>query len=209
MIFYPRTAGTSFRSIQRQPFRESILADRIVPALARRFPRIRDRRTSVAGGLFALTILLLGIPAILFQEWLKGAVPALRAIPMAGALPVTAVAALTLLLPISQGLVEFPWFYGFILPGLEAALASSGKASRFAAGVVALPVVLAVFLLQIALLPPVCDPPFMLWQALAMLPLLTLIGACIRLAPRWMPWINILHAMMALNLVFQYWGTVR
>jgi hypothetical protein len=209
MILWTRTAGTSFGSIQRQPFRETILVDRILSILARRIPQIQSLRPAVAGGLLVLTLLLLGVPAILFQEGLKGMVPVLSAYPMAGELPVPAVAALTLLLPFSQGFVEFPWFYGFILPGLETALASSGGRSRWTAGIWSLLITLACFLLQISLLPPVFDPSYMLWQALALLPLLTLIGVCLRLSPRWMPWINILHGLMALNLVSQYWGMAR
>ncbi|MFN2297238.1 MAG: hypothetical protein ACK2UB_00210, partial [Anaerolineales bacterium] len=209
MILWTRMAGTSFGSIQHQPFRETILVDRILSILSRRIPQIQGLRPAVDGGLFVLTLLLLGVPAILFQEGLKGMVPVLSAYPMAGELPVPAVAALTLLLPVSQGLVEFPWFYGFILPGLESALSSSDGRPRRAAGFWALLIMLAVFLLQISLLPPVFDPSFMLWQALALLPLLTLIGVCLRLSPRWMPWINILHALMALNLVFQYWEMAR
>jgi hypothetical protein len=208
MIHWTRIKGTSFWSIQRQPFREAILTDRIMPFLVRAFPQIRFRRPAVEGGLFGLALLLLGVPAILFQEWLKVSVPVLEATPMAGELPVAAVAVLTLLLPISQGFVEFPWFYGFIFPGLEAALASPGKKSRRSAGAQALLITLAVFLLQISMLPPVFDPSYMLFQALALLPLLALIGVLLRLSPRWMPWINILHGLMALNLVAQYWRMI-
>lgn len=209
MIHRSRTAGMSFWSIERQPFQETILVDRIMPILTRRFPQIQDLRPAVEGGLFVLTLLLFGIPAILFQEGLKGMVPVLSAYPMAGGLPVPAATALTLLLPVSQGFIEFPWFYGFILPGLESALASTDGRSRQAAVYQALLITLAVFLLQISLLPPVFDPSFMIWRALALLPLLTLIGVCLRLSPRWMPWINILHALMALNLVSQYRGMAR
>jgi hypothetical protein len=208
MILGTRINGLSFWPIQRKPFREAILPDRIMAFLERRFPQIRISRLAVEGGLFLMTLLILGVPAILFQEWLKGMAPVLRATPMVGELPAAAVGVLTLLLPLSQGFVEFPWFYGFILPGMEAALASSGGRSRRSAGIQALLITLAVFLLQVSLLPPVFDPSYMLWQALAMLPLLALIGVSLRLSPRWMPWINILHALMALNLVTQYWRLV-
>jgi hypothetical protein len=208
MVHRTRKKEGSFWAIQRQPFREAILPNRILAFLVRRFPQIRIPRLAVEEGLFLLMLLLLGVPAILFQEWLKGMVPVLQATPMAGELPAAAVAVLTLLLPVSQGFVEFPWFYGFILPEMEATLASSGGRSRWSAGIQALLITLAVFLLQISLLPPVFDPSFMLWQALAMFPLLALIGVSLRLSPRWMPWINILHALMALNLVAQYWGMV-
>jgi hypothetical protein len=208
MIHQTRINGLSFWSIQRNPFREAVLSDRIMPFLVRRFPQTRISRHAVEGGLFLPALLLLGVPAILFQEWLKGMVPVLQANPMAGELPATAVAVLTLLLPVSQGFVEFPWFYGFIRPGMEAALASSGGRTRRSAGIQALLITLAVFLLQISLLPPVLDPSYMFWQAIGLLPLLALIGVFLRLSPRWMPWINILHGLMALNLISQYWRMV-
>jgi hypothetical protein len=208
MIRWTRTHGSSFRSLQLRPFGDAILSERILLFLARSFPRIRIGRAAVEGGLFLAVLVLLGLPAILFQEWINAAVPALRAAPMAGELPAAA-AALLLLLPVSQGLVEFPWFYGFILPGMENAIANGGARSRRSAGVLALLITLAVFLLQIALLPPVFEPAYMLWQALAMLPLPALVGVALRLVPRWMPWINILHALMALNLAAQFWRMAR
>ena len=208
MVYWTRKNGLSFWTIQRQPFPESILSDRILPLLARLFPQIRNRRPDVEAGLFFSTCLLLGIPAILFQEGLKGMVPVLQSTPMAGGLPAAAVIVLAFLLPVSQGFVEFPWFYGFILPGMETALVSPGGISRRSAAIRALLITLAVFLLQISLLPPVLDPPYMFWQALSLLPLLALVGVSLRLSPRWMPWINILHALMALTLVAEYWRMV-
>ncbi|MBN1440303.1 MAG: hypothetical protein JW929_12925 [Anaerolineales bacterium] len=209
MIRWTRLNGVPFWRIQRQPFPEPGISGRILPFLRRRFPRLGIVRLAVEGGLFLAALLLFGVPAFVFQEWMRSANPVLQAVPMAGELPTSALIVLTALLPLSQGLIEFPWFFGFIMPGAENALSPSGRPNKRPAAVGAWLIALAVFLLQVSLLPPVFDPAYILLQASAMFPLLALIGVILRLSPRWMPWINVLHALMALNLVSQYWSMVR
>jgi hypothetical protein len=205
MIRRTRAEGSPFHSILLRPFPTEPISNRILPSLGIRIPETRFGRTAIEIGLFLLVFLTLGLPAMAFQEGLKAAVPVLNATPISGPLPPIAVAVLTPLLPLSQGFVEFPWFYGFIFPKMESSLVYSYKAARRTAWVRAWIPVLSVFLLQISLLPPVFDPAYMIWQALSLFPLLALIGITLRCSPHWMPWINLLHGGMALNLILQYW----
>jgi hypothetical protein len=76
---------------------------------------------------------------------------------------------------------------------------------RMVASIKALSITSAFFVLQAALVPLIINPAYIFWRAVAFVPLLLSIGIMIRLVPRFMPGANIVHALMAINVVLQYW----
>jgi len=151
-----------------------------------------------------LTIIFI-VPAVLFNGYINQNIPILRETEIIGNIPVWANIIMIIMLPLAQASIEFPWFFGYIYPGLESYFAENGRNKKTAASIKALLIVLTFFLLQAALIPLILDPYFILWRAVSMFPLLLLIGIILRMFPRFMFGANILHALMAVNVALQYW----
>ncbi len=205
LIFELKRENMPFSSIQLRPFESSLPLGRLTQFLKREPSenRLQDILKNIL--LFCLLLLLMGLPAIVLNGVLNENIPILRDTISVGVLPEWAFYLMLGLLPIFQALVEFPWFYGFIYPRLEAYFETDNEQRKIQASVKALSIVLVFFILQSVLIPLLLTPDYMFWRAVSLLPLLLVIGIVIRLVPRFMPGVNLLHALMALNVVMAYW----
>jgi hypothetical protein len=195
----------AFSSIQLAPFETILPLGWVSDFLNRKPAENRVRNLLVDILIFVGLLLLLGIPAIALNGYISDTVPILRDTPTTGVLPTSALYLMIVLLPIPQALIEFPWFFGYIYPGLETYFEVSRGNPRIRASIKALSIVLVFFMLQSALLPMILSPGYILWRAIAFLPLLMIIGIIIRLVPRFMPWINVVHLFIATSVVLEYW----
>jgi len=204
LIMLLKKEKRAFASIQRTPFDTLLQLGKVTDFLNGKSPK--NRLMNIPDILiFIILLLLLGIPAIAMNAFVSQSIPVLRDTRTIGILPDRALYLMMALLPPSQAFVEFPWFYGYIYPRLETHFETDRKNRRIIASIKALSVTLAFFVLQTALIPLVMNPDYMFWRAIAFFPLLLSIGIVIRLAPRFMPGINIVHALLAINVVLQYW----
>jgi len=194
-----------FSSIQLTPFETFLPLGKITDYLNRKSPKNRLINFLMDGFLFLVLLLLLGIPAIMLNGFMSQNIPILRDTNTIGLLPDWALYLMILLLPLAQAFVEFPWYYGYIYPRLETYFETDGKNRRMVASTKALSITLAFFVLQSALIPLIMNPGYIFWRAIAFVPLLLIIGIVVRLVPRFMPGVNIVHALMAINVVLQYW----
>jgi hypothetical protein len=206
LIFELKRENASFSSLQLKPFESTLPLGRLSQLLAPKPAESRLRKILTNLFLFCVLLLFLGFPAIVLNGFLNENIPILRDTATIGALPQWALYLMLGLLPVFQALVEFPWFYGFIYPRLEAYFEGDKGERRLRASVMALSIVLVFFILQIALIPLILDPVFIFWRAVSFLPLFLVIGITVRLAPRFMPGLNLLHALMAINVVIGYWN---
>jgi hypothetical protein len=195
----------AFSSIQLMPFETSIAPGKITGFLNGKHSENRFVNILLDILLFVALLLLLGFPAIVLNGFLSENIPVLRDTDTVGVLPNWALYLMIVLLPLTQACVEFPWFYGYIYPRLEAYFEGASGNPRVVASIRALSIVLIFFVLQAALIPLTLNPEYIMWRAIAFIPLLLVIGIVIRLVPRFMPGVNILHALMALNVVLEYW----
>ena len=195
----------SFASIQLNPFETLLQIGKITEFLNQK-PSERNSKKYLKDFLLFITlVLLLGVPAIIFNGFISETIPILRDTPTIGILPNWAIILLFILLPLSQGLVELPWFYGYLNPRLEDYFVINKSNSRNLASRKALFVVLIFFILQACLIPLILDPLYILWRAIAFLPLLLITGLVIRFIPRFMPGVNAIHVLMAIMVVLQFW----
>jgi len=154
-------------------------------------------------GRFALVMAVLGVPALVLNEFVSSNVAVLRDTPTSGSLPDPAVIALFFLLPVAQ-LVEFPFYYGYVFPRLESQFEARGS-RRGGATALALAIVVVTLALQIAFVPMVFSATYVAWRMIAMLPVLFVIGVVIRAVPRFMIGANIVHMAMAVMVVLDFW----
>ncbi|MBN1267324.1 MAG: hypothetical protein JXA25_17670 [Anaerolineales bacterium] len=194
-----------FVSIQLTPFTTFLPLGKVAGYLNRKSPKNRVPDFLMDILLFLIFLLLLGIPAIMLNEFMSQNISVLRDTNTIGVLPGWALYLMIILLPLTQAFVEFPWFYGYIYPRLETYFETAGKNRRIVASMKALSITLAFFVLQAALIPLIMNPCYIFWRAIASIPLLLIIGFVVRLVPRFMPGVNIVHALMAINVVLQYW----
>ncbi len=204
LIVLLRNEGKTFASIQFKPF-ETLLPGRVSELLNRRSSESRVKAILVDVLLFVVLLALLGFPAIMLNGYISESVPVLRDTQTIGALPVWVLYVLIVLLPLGQAVVEFPFYYGYVYPRLESFFEGERGNLRLAASAKALSIVLAFFVLQSVLIPVILNPGYIMWRAAAMAPLLLAIGIVIRLVPRFMPGINVVHALMAISVVLAYW----
>jgi hypothetical protein len=195
-----------FSSILLEPFETSLSLGRLTQFLKRKFSENRLRSLLADILIFCVLLLLLGLPAIVLNGYLAESIPVLRDAGTIGVLPNWALLLMLFLLPPAQALIEFPWFYGYFYPRFERYFISQNDDRELVASGKALSIVLLFFILQVVFIPLVLDPDYMLWRAVSNLPLLLVVGIVIRLVPRFMPGVNILHALMALNVVIGYWN---
>ena len=194
-----------FASIQLTPFETLLPLGKVTDFLNRERPKNRLMRLLVDTLVFIMLLLLLGGPAIVLNGFMNQTIPVLRDTNTIGVLPDWALYLMIVLLPPAQALVEFPWFYGYIYPRLETHFEKDSENRRMVASIKALSITLAFFVLQAALIPLIINPAYIFWRAVAFVPLLLIIGIVIRLVPRFMPGTNVVHALMAINVVLQYW----
>lgn len=195
----------AFSSIQLTPFESSLALGKITGFLNGKLSENRFVNILLDILLFVTLLLLFGFPAIMLNGFLSESIPVLRDTDTVGVLPNWALYLMIALLPLAQAFVEFPWFYGYIYPRLEAYFEKGSGNRRAVASIKALFIILVFFVLQAALIPLTLNPEFIMWRAIAFIPLLSVIGIVIRLVPRFMPGVNVLHALMALNVVLEYW----
>jgi len=205
LIVLLRREGTPFWSIQRAPFASPLPLGKVTQLLNDRPTESRLVNSAADVLRFAILLLCLGFPAIAFNEFLSQTIPALAQVDTVAPLPIWALVLMLILLPVTQALVEFPWFYGYIYPRLEARLESHGS-RRIVASTTALAIVVAGCVLQAVVSPLILSPAYVLWRVIAFVPLFLVIGIVIRLVPRFMPGVNVLHAAMALAVVLEFWS---
>lgn len=194
-----------FTSIQLTPFETFLPLGKVTDFLNRKSPKNRLLSFLMDILILIILLLLLGVPAIVLNEFLSENIPVLRDTDTIGVLPNWALCLMIVLLPLTQACVEFPWLYGYIYPRLEAYFEGDSGNPRVVASIKALLIVLIFFVLQAALIPLILNPEYIMWRAIAFMPLLLVIGIVIRLFPRFMLGANVLHALMALNVVLEYW----
>ncbi len=197
--------GKPFSSIQLTPFETYLPLGWVSDFLNSRSAEHRVRNLLVDILIFVGLLLFLGIPAISLNGYISDTIPILRDTPTTGVLPTWALYLMAVLLPLPQALIEFPWFFGYIYPRLETCFEVGRGNLRITASIKALSIVLVFFVLQAALVPMILSPGYMLWRAIAFVPLFMIIGIIIRLVPRFMPWINVVHMFMATSVVLEYW----
>jgi len=205
LIIYLRREKRPFASIQLRPFETFLPLGKMTDYLNREYSKDRLINLLIDIVRFLVLLLLLGVPAIMLNGFMSQNIPVLRDTNTIGVLPAWALTLMIVLLPLAQAFVEFPWFYGYIYPGLETYFESTGKNRRMLASIKALSITLTFFVLQSALIPLIMNPCYIFWRAIAFVPLLLVIGIVVRLAPRFMIGVNIVHALMAINVAIQYW----
>lgn len=205
LIILLKNEKRPFASIQLIPFQTFLPLRKIINFLNRKSPNNRLINFFLDILLFFILLLLLEIPAILLNGFMSQSISVLRDTNTIGVLPIWALYLMIILLPLGQAFVEFPWFYGYIYPRLETYFETVCTNRRLVASTKALSITLAFFVLQAALIPLIMNPGYIFWRAIAFVPLLLSIGIVVRLVPRFMPGVNIVHALMAINVVLQYW----
>ena len=105
-------------------------------------------------------------------------------------LPLWAVIASILLFPLTQGLVEIPFYFSFIQPRLQA----QGMRPWLA---VTLPALMLGF--QHVALPFLFNAHYLAWRGLMYMPFAFLVGMVMHWRPRLLPYIAIIHVLMDLS----------
>jgi hypothetical protein len=205
LIMLLREEKKPFAAIQLTPFETSLPLGKVTDFLNRKSPKNRLVSFLMDILIFIILLLLLGVPAIVLNGFVNQNISVLRDTDTIGMLPDWALYLMIVLLPLAQAFVEFPWFYGYIYPRLETHFETDSGNRRMVASIKALSITSAFFVLQAALVPLIINPAYIFWRAVAFVPLLLSIGIMIRLVPRFMPGANIVHALMAINVVLQYW----
>ena len=154
------------------------------------------------GALFVGLLLALGLPAIAAGRLVAEHLPVAIESSKYAALPTWALLSVTLLLPLTMPLVEVPWYFGYFFPRLEEALGASSRRPAVIAGAI----VTATYSLQHCLQPLALDAAFLALRSVMLLPVLALTALIIRLVPRFTPYILLLHAAMAIEVVTKYWA---
>ena len=153
-------------------------------------------------GLFLGLLLVLGLPAIAVARLIESQLPSVVELSRYQPLPLWALWSVTLLLPLTMPLVEVPWYFGYFFPKLERVGIASHKRTAWLGALV---ITTAVYSAQHCLQPFVWNATFLALRAVMLLPLLLLIASIVRIAPRFMPYILVLHGLMALEVVARYW----
>jgi len=166
-------------SVQLRPFRSQLELGWASALLRGGRSESRLVRFLLDALLFVALLLVLGLPAAMLNGILNETIPVLRDISTVGVLPDWALYLITPLLPLAQALVEFPWFYGYVYPRLEACLQEVHGDRRTSASVVALLIVVAFFVLQAVLIPLTLDLEYVVWRAIAVAPLLLAVGVVV------------------------------
>ncbi len=205
LIVLLKKENKTFSSIQLAPFDTLLPLGKISKFFNRKHTKNLFYNIIIDTVLFVILILALGLPAIGFNELIKENIHILNNTQTLGVLPKEALYIMIVLLPISQAFIEFPWYYGYIYPRIENYFEKNGTSSRIISSIKALSIVLAFFVLQMALIPLIFNVSYIIWSMLSFIPLLFVIAFVIRLAPRYMVGVNILHLLMAIKVVVEFW----
>ena len=205
LIVLLKKENKTFSSIQLAPFETLLPLGRISKYLNRKHTKNLFNNTIIDTVLFVFLIFVLGLPAIGLNELIQENIDILNDTRTIGALPKGALYIMIVLLPISQAFIEFPWYYGYIYPRIENYFVIKGKSSRIISSIKALSIVLVFFVLQLSLIPLIFNVSYIIWSMLSFVPILFVIAFVIRLAPRYMLGVNILHALMAIKVVVEFW----
>lgn len=153
-------------------------------------------RDGGAAALAALPVLALGA----LVPWALGVAlwgtPDIGQAVLVQPLPAWAAWATLVLFPVTMAAVELPTYAGFVAPRLGA--------TRLGA-VGAVVVVGLVLGLQHAALPFLPAKTFLVWRALALVPMALALIATLRRAPRLLPWFVALHLLANATLAAQVW----
>ncbi len=205
LIVLLKKENKTFYSIHLAPFETLLPLGKISKYLNKKHTKNLFNNIIIDIVLFIILILVLGLPAIGLNELIKENIHILNDTQTIGTLPKGALYIMIVLLPISQAFIEFPWYYGYIYPRIENYFVIKGKNTRIISSIKALSIVLVFFVLQMSLIPLIFDVSYIIWSMLSFVPLLFVIAFVIRLVPRYMLGVNILHALMAIKVVIEFW----
>ena len=194
--------GEPFRNLYLRPFGSGLVAGKLGRWLG---PRRFERRALTVlrdVGLFAGFLLVLGLPAIAAARLIETQISTAMESWRYGPLPLWALLAVTLLLPLTMPLVEVPWYFGYFFPKLERLRVAAGKRHAWASALV---ITTAAYAVQHCFQPFLFDARFLALRAVMLLPLLLLTAVTLRAVPRFMPYVLVLHALMAVEVVWSYW----
>lgn len=152
----------------------------------------RIRREHIKSDLLVMLAAMLPLgpvgyfPNVLLAGWLLGGAQA-AVERMLLPLPLWVVYASIALFPLTQGLVEIPTYFAYVMPRLQA-----GGLNRW----LALTLSAAALGLQHIAVPLLMDVNFILWRGLMFLPFAFLVGLMMLWRPRLLPYIAVVHVLM-------------
>lgn len=155
----------------------------------------RIRRVHLKGDLLVLVALMfIAGPVGFFPNiWLGSALfrdPTESLTMLLHPLPVWAAYASIVFFPVTQGLVELPLYFMYVMPRLQA----GGMARPAAIGLAAL-----MLGLQHLAIPLMFDWRFIAWRAMMYLPFALLLGVVLNWRPRLLPYLAAIHVLMDLS----------
>jgi membrane protease YdiL (CAAX protease family) len=151
-----------------------------------RFHRATWRRdVLMALGLVALAAPISMLPNVFLAEQLLGS-PDTASELFYRPLPVVIIL-IGFLWPLTQGLVELPFYFWYLMPRLEKRLKNGWVAWVIASFFLAL---------QHTTLPLIFNAEFIAWRFGMFLPFALFVGLCIKLRPRLLPYLMISHALI-------------
>lgn len=96
---------------------------------------------------------------------------------------------------VTQGIVELPTYFSYIMPRIEKSLQNGWLAWAIASFFLAL---------QHIAIPLIFNLDFILWRFGMFLPFAFLLGMCIKLRPRLFPYLMIMHALMDIGTIAMF-----
>lgn len=202
LVCRSRKDGAHLRDMYLHPFDEGLPAGRLTRLFQKRDLKPRILNVVYDLGLFCVILLSLGLIALKIAGCIDHQIQSADLCPRYDALPLRAVAAISILLPLTMPLVEVPWYFGYFFPRLERILEGKSKKTALLCSFAASTFV---FSLQHCFQPFIPDWSYIGLRFLMLLPLLVLIAWVIRIIPRFMPYILFLHALMAVDVALKYW----
>ncbi len=191
-----------FSGIFLHPFGQGIETLKAAHILQRRCYRHRILNLLYDIGVFFALLMTLGLIAFLIAGQIDNLLQALVIVQRYEPLPRWAMISITILLPLTMPLAEVPWYFGYFFPKLETVLGAkhgnTGTAWAFILTV-------TVFSMQHCFQPFVLNGAFIVLRFIMELPLIVLAAGVIRIAPRFTPYILVLHGLMALEASSRYW----
>lgn len=146
-------------------------------------------------------LLVLGLPSLAFNEVIGTFLNHQVGISVSSPYPKDLFYVVIVFLPLTEMFVEVPWYFGVFNPLMENALATGRKSFPF------LPILLltaVVYALQHSFMPFVPNATYFVLKSLSMFPLVFTIGLIVRILPRSMPFVMLLHMGMAIVVSFQF-----
>lgn len=98
---------------------------------------------------------------------------------------------------LTQGMVELPYYFGYIMPGLAANTRKGWAAWALTSFFLAL---------QHVAIPFIPDWNFVIWRFGMFFPFALFLGLCFRIRPALMPYFMIFHALLDVSAVMMYLG---